>query len=75
MSEYAHSGRRSKLLPESAAIECRVMYGACYALFLLRAMVTRAMPWRRRKAGPRESIFREASDAASVMVTSSFMGL
>jgi hypothetical protein len=75
MSEYAHNGRRSKLLPESAAFECRVMYGACYALFLLRAVVNRAMPWRRSKAGPHESIFSEANNAASVMVTSSFMGL
>ena len=42
MTEYAHSGRRFRLLPESADKECKVIYGACYALFLIRAVVTRA---------------------------------
>jgi hypothetical protein len=56
------------------------MFGACYALFLVRAAVTRAMPWRRsewrrKNSGTRESIFSEANTAASVLVTSSFMGL
>jgi hypothetical protein len=74
MSEYVHTGRRSKVLPESAAIESRVMFGACYALFLVRAVATRAMPWR-RKSGSHESVFSEAHNAASVLVTSSFMGL
>jgi hypothetical protein len=74
MSEYVHTGRRSKVLPESAAIESRVMFGACYALFLVRAVTTRAMPWR-RKPGNHETVFSEAHNAASVLVTSSFMGL
>jgi hypothetical protein len=74
MSEYVHTGRRSKVLPESAAIESRVMFGACYALFLVRAVVTRAMPWR-SKSGNHESVFSEAHKAAGVLVTSSFMGL
>ena len=55
------------------------MFGACYVLFLCRAIATRLMPWREqaffRKFGNAESIFREASSAASVMVASSFMGL
>ncbi len=75
MSEYVHSGRRFKLLPESADNESRVIYGACYALFLVRAVVTRAMPWRAKKSGSHESVFCEDSNAASVLVTSSFMGL
>jgi hypothetical protein len=74
MSEYVHTGRRSKVLPESAAIESRVMFGACYALFLVRAVATRAMPWR-KKSGNHETVFSEAHNAASVLVTSSFMGL
>ena len=78
MSDYIHSGRRSKLFAERS-IESRLMFGACYVLLLLRALATRLMPWRGHAAfrglGARESIFREASSAASVMVASSFMGL
>jgi hypothetical protein len=50
------------------------MFGACYALFLTRAIVARAMPWR-KKSGSQESVFSEAHNAASVLVTSSFMGM
>ncbi len=80
MSDYAVSSRRPRALPQNAAIESRLMFGACYALFLVRAAVTRAMPWRRsewrrKNSGTRESIFSEANTAASVLVTSSFMGL
>ena len=79
MSDYAHTGRRSKPSVEGNAFESRLMFGACYALFLIRAVAVRLMPWREaamfRKFGKRESIFREASSAASVMVASSFMGM
>jgi hypothetical protein len=79
MSDYVDAGRRSKGLVASWNIESRLMFGACYLLFLLRAMLTRVMPWRRAAAfdtsGRRESIFMEASNAASVLVGSSFMGL
>lgn len=79
MSDYAHTGRRPKVPTESSTIESRLMFGACYVLFLLRAFATRMMPWREqsffRKFATRESIFKEASSAASVMVASSFMGL
>lgn len=79
MSDYMHSGRRSKISAERKAIESRLMFGACYVLSLFRAIVTRLLPWRGRSSfrelKSRESIFREASSAASVMVASSFMGL
>jgi hypothetical protein len=79
MSDLVDTGRRSKGLTENWNIESRLMFGACYLLFLLRAMLARVMPWRRTVAfdpsGRRESIFREASCAASVLVASSFMGL
>ncbi len=79
MSDYVHSGRRSKSFAERKGIESRLMFGACYLLFLFRAAVTRLVPWRSqarfRELRVRESIFREASSAASVMVASSFMGL
>lgn len=78
MSDYADSVRRSKGLAESRNIESRLMFGAFYVLFLFRAMASRLMPWRGAtldRTGGRESIFREASGAASVLVASSFMGL
>jgi hypothetical protein len=79
MSDYVDTGRRAKGLVSSWNIESRLMFGACYLLFLLRAMLTRVMPWRRAAAfdpaGRPESIFKEASSAAHVLVASSFMGL
>ncbi|MBS0528742.1 MAG: hypothetical protein JSS22_05060 [Proteobacteria bacterium] len=79
MSDYVDSGRRSKRLVANWNIESRMMFGACYLLFLLRALLTRVMPWRKANAfdsqGRRESIFKEASSAARVLVASSFMGL
>ena len=78
MSDYVHSDRRSRGIA-NWTIESRAMFAACYLLFLVRAIVHRAMPWRRPSgfgvAGRRESIFIEASSAASVLVTSSFMGM
>lgn len=79
MSDLVDTGRRSKGLVANWNIESRLMFGACYLLFLLRAMLARVMPWRRSIAfdppGRRESIFSEASSAARVLVASSFMGL
>lgn len=80
MSDYVHTGRRAKIFTEHRSIESRLMFGAFYALFLLRAVANRLMPWRRSAAGATgqsrsESIFREASSAASVLIGSSFMGL
>jgi hypothetical protein len=83
MSDYAHHGRRSRLMieprGEGRSIESRAMFVACYALCLVRAMLARLMPWRSpaayHGATASESIFKEARNAASVMVASSFMGL
>jgi hypothetical protein len=79
MSDYVHTGRRSRMAAESGAIESRLMFGACYVLFLFRACAARLMPWRKQtqfgQSGKRESIFAEASSEASTIVTSSFMGL
>jgi hypothetical protein len=78
MSDYAHGDRRSRLDHPEWTIESRAMFAACYLLFLARAMVKRALPWRRAplfRSTTSESIFSEASSAAGVLVTSSFMGL
>jgi len=79
MSDYVDTGRRSKGFFASGRIETRLMFATCYLLFLLNAVLTRIMPWRRAPAFDpsvrRESIFKEANSAASVLVASSFMGL
>lgn len=77
MSDYVHSGRRSKALTEHRTIEYRLMFGACYLLSLAGAILKRLTPWRKAAGQPRgrQSIFREASSAAGVWVASSFMGL
>ena len=79
MSDYVHTGRRAKGFTGHGTIESRAIFCACYLLFLSGAIVKRLMPWRRSpasgRAGARETIFREASSAASILVGSSFMGL
>ena len=79
MSEYVHGDRRPRLAAESKTIESRLLFAACFVLFLFRAVAVRLMPWRRSSQSPRpngkESIFAEASTAARMCVTSSFMGL
>jgi hypothetical protein len=79
MSDFVHTGRPPEISAANRAFEPRLLFGACYVLFLSRAVARRLMPRRGedsfRHAGHRESIFREARNAASVTVTSSFMGL
>ena len=74
MSDYVYTGRRSRVLNANAAIESKLIFGACYVLFLVRAIVSRALPWR-KQSGQHQSVFSEAHNAASVLVTSSFMGM
>ena len=79
MSDTVHTGRTPRQPAENRTIESRLMFGACYPVFLVRAIVTRLMTWRKGAAfgqsSVRESIFKEASSAANVLVASSFMGL
>jgi hypothetical protein len=79
MSDYTHTDLHSKSSAEQRTIESRLIFCACYALFLSGAVVKRLMPWRKtaasRRSGARETIFREASSAANILVGSSFMGL
>ncbi len=79
MSDYVHSDRRSKIWSENGTIESRLMFGACYVLFLFRAIAIRMMPWHRQsdssRPSHRRSIFAEARSEAGTIVTSSFMGL
>ena len=79
MSDYVHTGRRSRMIVEHRTIESRAMFAGFYALFLSRAVMTRLLPWRRHAAfggtAQNETIFNEARNAAGVRVASSFMGL
>ena len=79
MSGYVHTGRRSKIWFENGTIESRLMFGACYGLFVFSAVATRLMPWHKQadsgRSGCRKSIFAEARSEAGTIVTSSFMGL
>lgn len=77
MSDYVHTGRRSKTLAEHRTIEYRLMFAACYLFSLVSAIIARLMPWRKDagRGSMRDSVFKEASSAASVWVASSFMGL
>lgn len=78
MSDYA-CGDRPKTRGWEKSVETRVMFGACYMAVLLRAVVARLTPWRKRvgfdQSKNRESVFTEARTAAGTIVTSSFMGL
>ena len=79
MSDYVHSDRRAKLIIQHWTLESRAMFAACYLLFLVRAVLHRVMPWRRPHGfegrARNESILHEARNAASVLVSSSFMGM
>ncbi|HEX7566386.1 MAG TPA: hypothetical protein VF396_24505 [Bradyrhizobium sp.] len=79
MSDYVHTGRRSRIWFENGTIESRLMFSACYVLFLFRAVAARLMPWHKQadpgRSNHRKSIFAEARSEAGTIVTSSFMGL
>lgn len=79
MSDYADNGHRSTFIPKREAIESRLMFAACFVLFLCQAIVVRIIPWREqsffRRPANKLSIFGEAKTAASGCVASSFMGL
>lgn len=79
MSDFVHSGYRSRMSAESSTIESRLVFVACYLLFLFRAVARRLMMRREqdviRDINNRQSIFGEARSAARVVVVSSFMGL
>ncbi|WKA30438.1 hypothetical protein [Bradyrhizobium roseum] len=79
MSDYVHTGRRSRMLAEHRTIEYRLIFGACFLFSLGGAIFKRLTPRRKGTASGEarvgNSILKEASSAASVWVASSFMGL
>ncbi len=75
MSDFVHTGHRPTRSADGSTIESKLVFGACYALFLFRAIAGRTMPRREHDISSRQSIFGEARSAARVVVVSSFMGL
>ncbi len=79
MSDFVHTGRHPRVSADGSTIESKLVFGACYALFLFRAVARRLMPRREHDAARdidhRQSIFGEARSAARVVIVSSFMGL
>lgn len=65
------SGSPTKARKEEA-LEYRLLYAVSFGLFLLAALVARALPFGRRPGGP--SIVGEARTAASTCIPFAFMG-
>jgi hypothetical protein len=78
MSDFVHTGHR-RIAAYNSTIESRLVFSACYVLFLFRAVARRLIVRREQYAvrddNNRQSIFREAASAARVVFVSSFMGL
>lgn len=59
------------------AIQYRMIYAVCFAVFLVAAIIERAMPWTwlgsRAKAERRQSILEQAGEAAGTCATYAFM--
>ena len=79
MSDYAFSKINSGTSFSGKKISSACMFATLFIVFLIRATISRAMPWRTKKFFRRseqhESIFSEASTAANVCTSSSYMGL
>jgi hypothetical protein len=59
------------------AIQYRMIYAVCFAVFLVAAIIERAMPWTwlgsRPKTERRQSILEQAGEAAGTCTTYAFM--
>jgi len=70
--------RHARLLsgwPKEEAQELRLIFIASFAIFLLRALLARLMPWRWSGARAQPSILQEArAGALATMPASYFMG-
>lgn len=71
------SGSLARRADMADAIQYRVIYVACFAVFLVAAIVERAMPWSwlgsRATAERRQSILEQAGEAAGTCTTYAFM--
>jgi len=77
MSDFVHTGHSPRVSADGTTIDSKLVFGACYALFLFRAVASRLLLRREHDAvfDRSQSIFAEARSAARVVVVSSFMGL
>ncbi len=71
------SGSVAKRLDVADAVQYRVIYVVCFAVFLAAAIIERAMPWTwhgsRPKTERRQSILEQAREAAGTCTTYAFM--
>ena len=77
MDSSKHSGSITRRTEMADAIQYRVIYAVCFAVFLVAAIIERAMPWSwrgaRAKAERRQSIIERAGEAAGTCTTYAFM--
>lgn len=77
MATTFNSSRRSlSKIKRAESIEFRLIFIAAFAVFLVAATVERLLPtsWFKRNASRRESIFKQAKDAANTCAAYAFMG-
>lgn len=60
-------------LKQREALQSRLIYIACFSVFLLAAIIGRLKPWGRQRSDHRKSIFGEAKAAASTVLPFVFM--
>jgi hypothetical protein len=62
---------------EPEPMHFRLLYGICFSIFLIAAVIQRSLPWtwfaRRDDAVLRPSVVEQARNAASICATYAFM--
>jgi hypothetical protein len=75
---HKRSGSLARRFDVAEAIQYRVIYAVCFAVFFFAAIIERAMLWKwlgaRSKAERRPSILEQAREAAGTCTTYAFMG-
>ena len=70
------AGTAARRTDMADAIQYRVIYAVCFAVFLVAASIERLMPWTwhaHRSASRRPSILEQAGEAAGTCTTYAFM--
>lgn len=74
---HKRSGSSARRTDMADAIQYLVIYAVCFAVFLVAAIIERAMPWTwlgsRSSTERRPSILEQASEAAGTCTTYAFM--
>jgi hypothetical protein len=70
------AGANARRVDLADAVQYRLIYAICFAVFLVAAIIARVMPWnwqRQRGADRRQSILEQAGEAAGTCTTYAFM--